>query len=66
MRRPDVEVAPTSVDFGFVPAGGVAVNSFSIRSTGDNDLLIDRVHIVPENSPYRITTSAQRLRHQAV
>ena len=57
MRRPDIEVAPTSVDFGFVPAGGVAVNSFSIRSTGDNDLLIDRVRIVPENSPYRITTS---------
>jgi len=57
MRRPDIEVAPTTVDFGFVPAGGLAVNSFSIRSTGDNDLLIDRILIEPADSPYRITTS---------
>jgi len=56
-RRPDIEVAPTSVDFGFVPAGGIAVNSFSVRSTGDNDLLIDRISIEPADGPYRITTS---------
>lgn len=56
-RRPDVEVVPVAVDFGFVPAGGLAVSSFAIRSTGTNDLLIDRIRIEPADAPFRITTS---------
>ncbi len=57
MRRPDVEVAPAVVNFGFVPAGGIAVASFVVRSTGTNDLLVDRVRIEPADAPFRITTS---------
>ncbi len=56
-RRPDIEVTPSRVDFGFVPAGGVSLSSFVIRSTGTNDLLIDRITIDPPTAPYRITTS---------
>lgn len=57
MRRPDIEVAPQTVDFGFVPAGGIAVSSFAIRSTGTNDLLIDRIYVDPPDAPFRVTTS---------
>lgn len=56
-RAPDIEVFPSSVSFGFVPAGGVALGSFAIRSTGTNDLLIDRISIDPPNAPFRVTTS---------
>ena len=56
-RRPDIEVVPAVVDFGFVPAGGVAVSSFAIRSTGTNPLLLDRIRIDPPDAPFRITTS---------
>ncbi len=56
-RKPDIEVAPTEVDFGFAPAGGIAISSFVIRSTGTNDLLIDRIRVQPEDAPFRITTS---------
>ena len=56
-RVPDIEVAPARVDFGFVPAGGVAIGSFVVRSTGTNDLLIDRLRIEPPDAPYRVTTS---------
>ncbi|MEM7674925.1 MAG: choice-of-anchor D domain-containing protein [Myxococcota bacterium] len=55
--RPDVEVAPSVVDFGFVPAGGVAVSAFTVRSAGDCDLLVDRISVVPAAAPFRITTS---------
>ena len=54
---PDIAVVPEQVDFGFVPAGGVAVSSFVVRSTGTCDLLIDRVRVVPSNAPFRVTTS---------
>lgn len=57
LRRPDIEVAPPRIDFGFVPAGGIAVSSFVIRSTGTNTLLIDRITIDPPGAPFRITTS---------
>lgn len=57
MRTPDVAVEPTIVNFGLVPAGGVAVRSFAIRSTGTNDLLVDRISIDPPDAPFRITTS---------
>lgn len=56
-RRPDITVAPPRIDFGFVPAGGVAVSSFVIRSTGTNTLLVDRISIDPPGAPFRITTS---------
>ncbi|MEL6183930.1 MAG: choice-of-anchor D domain-containing protein [Myxococcota bacterium] len=56
-RKPDVAVTPTAVDFGFVPAGGVAVGSFTVRSTGGLDLLVDRISIDPPDAPFRITTS---------
>ena len=56
-RRPDIAVAPARVNFGFVPAGGVSVGSFVVRSTGTNALLIDRVRIDPADAPFRITTS---------
>ncbi|MCB9649138.1 MAG: choice-of-anchor D domain-containing protein [Deltaproteobacteria bacterium] len=56
-RRPDIEVTPEVVDFGFAPAGGVAVSSFVIISTGTNDLLIDRIRVEPADAPFRITTS---------
>ena len=56
-RRPCVEVFPERVDFGFVPAGGVALSSFVIRSCGTNNLLIDRIAIEPLDAPFRITTS---------
>jgi hypothetical protein len=56
-RRPDIAVAPERVDFGFVPAGGVGVSSFVVRSTGTNDLLVDRISIDPPTAPFRITTS---------
>lgn len=57
MRKPCIEVEPESVDFGFVPAGGIAVKSFVVRSCGTNDLLIDRIAIEPEGAPFRVTTS---------
>ncbi len=57
MRRPDVEVLPERIDFGFVPAGGIALASFVVRSTGTNDLLVDRIRIDPPDAPFRITTS---------
>ncbi len=56
-RRPDVAAAPERVDFGFVPAGGIGVSSFSIRSIGTNDLLVDRIVLDPPDAPFRITTS---------
>lgn len=56
-RRPDIAVTPSAVDFGFVPAGGVAVGSFTVRSTGGLDLLVDRIRIDPADAPFRITTS---------
>jgi hypothetical protein len=56
-RKPDVEVAPEVVDFGFAPAGGVAISSFVVISTGTNDLLIDRIRVEPADAPFRITTS---------
>ncbi len=55
--KPDICVIPETVDFGFVPSGGVAVSSFVIRSCGTNTLLIDQLSIEPEGAPYRITTS---------
>jgi hypothetical protein len=57
LRRPCIEVVPTRVDFGFVPAGGIAVSSFVVRSCGTNDLLVDRITIDPPEAPFRITTS---------
>ncbi|MEQ9500119.1 MAG: choice-of-anchor D domain-containing protein [Deltaproteobacteria bacterium] len=57
MRRPDVEVLPERIDFGFIPAGGIALASFVVRSTGTNDLLVDRIRIDPPSAPFRITTS---------
>ena len=54
---PDVTVAPEAVNFGFVPAGGVGLSSFVVRSTGSCDLLVDRIRVVPETAPFRITTS---------
>jgi hypothetical protein len=57
MRKPCIEVEPEEVDFGFVPAGGIAIQSFVVRSCGTNDLLIDRVRIEPPTAPFRITTS---------
>lgn len=56
-RRPDIAVTPAAVDFGFVPAGGLAVSSFVIRSIGGLDLLVDRIRIEPADAPFRITTS---------
>lgn len=56
-RRPDVAVTPAAVDFGFVPAGGVAVGSFTVRSIGSLDLLVDRIRVEPANVPFRVTTS---------
>lgn len=57
LRRPDIEVAPPALDFGFVPAGGIGVSSFVIRSVGTNTLNIDRIAIDPPDAPFRITTS---------
>lgn len=57
MRKPDIEVLPSAIDFGFVPAGGIALSSFVVRSTGTNDLLIDSIRIDPADAPFRITTS---------
>jgi hypothetical protein len=57
MRKPCIEVAPAMVDFGFVPAGGIAVQSFVVRSCGTNDLLIDSLTIEPAGAPFKITTS---------
>ncbi|MFO0724227.1 MAG: choice-of-anchor D domain-containing protein [Myxococcota bacterium] len=62
-RRPDIAVAPSRVNFGFVPAGGVSVGSFVVRSTGTNTLLIDKVRIDPADAPYRITTSTPAAGH---
>lgn len=56
-RAPDLEVQPERIDLGLVPAGGVALSSFVIRSTGTNDLLIDRILVDPPDAPFRITTS---------
>lgn len=56
-RKPDIEVSPSQVDFGFAPAGGIAIASFVIRSTGTNDLLIDRIRVEPADAPFRVTTS---------
>ncbi len=56
-RRPDVAVTPAAVEFGFVPAGGVAVGSFSVRSVGSLDLIVDRVTLDPPDAPFVITTS---------
>ncbi len=56
-RAPDIEVQPERIDLGLVPAGGVALSSFVIRSTGTNDLLLDRISIDPPDAPFRITTS---------
>lgn len=57
-RRPAIEVDPRVLDFGGpVPAGGTAVDSFTIRSVGDADLLVDRIGIEPPGSAFRITTS---------
>lgn len=56
-RRPDLVVSPAAVDFGFVPAGGDAVRSFTIRSVGQSLLVIDRVRIDPADGPFVITTS---------
>jgi len=56
--RPDIEVEPTSVDFGgIVPAGERAVDGFVIRSVGDGTLLVDRIFIEPSSEIFRITTS---------
>ena len=54
---PDVEVIPEEVDFGFLPAGGISLGSFVIRSTGTSTLLVDRMAIDPPNAPFVITTS---------
>lgn len=54
---PDIEVFPEEVDFGFLPAGGVAVGSFVIRSSGSNTLLVDRIAVDPPDAPFVITTS---------
>lgn len=56
-RAPDIAVQPERLDLGLVPAGGVALTSFVIRSVGTNDLLIDRISIDPPGAPFRITTS---------
>ena len=58
-RKPDVEVDPEVLDFGgtVVPIGQPAFDRFRIRSTGEADLLIDRIQIVPANAPFEITTS---------
>lgn len=62
-RKPDLEVVPAEVDFGFVPAGGIGLGSFVIRSTGTNDLLLDRISIEPADAPFRITTSTPAAGH---
>lgn len=54
---PDISVAPEAVDFGFVPAGGLALSSFVIRSEGNCDLVVDRIRVVPEDAPFEVTTS---------
>jgi hypothetical protein len=55
---PDVAVRPDRLDFGgFVPAGGRAVDTLVIESTGTNDLLVDSIRIEPPSMIYRITTS---------
>jgi hypothetical protein len=56
-RKPDIAVVPERLDMGFVPAGGIGLGSFVIRSTGTNDLLIDRIRLEPADAPFRITTS---------
>jgi hypothetical protein len=55
--RPDIEVQPQAVDFGFVPAGGIGVSSFVIRSTGSCALLIDRLSFDPPDAPFEVTTA---------
>lgn len=57
LRRPCISVIPERLDFGFVPAGGIAVSSFVVRSCGTNDLLIDRIAIDPPGAPFKVTTS---------
>lgn len=57
MRKPCVSIEPASLDYGFVPAGGISVKSFVVKSCGTNDLLIDRVSIEPQGAPFRVTTS---------
>lgn len=57
MRRPDICVTPERVDFGFIPAGGIAIGSFVIRSCGTNTLAIDEIVIDPPGAPFRVTTS---------
>lgn len=56
-RRPDIAVSPPGVNFGLVPAGGVALGSFEIRSVGGLELVVDRITLEPEDAPFRITTS---------
>lgn len=58
-RRPDIEVVPGALDYGgsVVPVGLPAFDRFTIRSTGEVDLLIDRIRIVPADGPFDITTS---------
>jgi hypothetical protein len=63
MRRPDIEVIPEEIEFGFVPAGGIAIQSFVVRSTGTNNLKIDRISIDPPGAPFRITTSTPTPEH---
>ena len=49
--------SPRSSISDFLPAGGVALGSFVIRSTGSNTLLIDRIAVDPPDAPFVITTS---------
>jgi hypothetical protein len=56
-RKPCIAVTPETINFGFVPAGGIAVSSFVVRSCGTNDLLIHRMTIDPPGAPFRITTA---------
>lgn len=55
--RPDITVSPATVAFGRVPAGGLAVASFMIRSAGSATLAIDRIALDPPDAPFRVTTS---------
>src|SRR5262249_20445270 len=56
-RRPDICVTPETLDFGFVPAGGIAGSSFVIRSCGTNELEIDRIAIDPQAAPFVVATA---------
>lgn len=56
-RRPDIEVVPGAVDFGFAPVGQVKLSSIVVRSVGTNDLFIDHMYIEPANAPFEFSAA---------